>query len=208
MRDLDLPRGEERELVVDRDRVHELNGEDLERRADRGRPGRARHTRGAVRRHDPAHRISRGLPHQRQTSLPPCVVLLFGLSVKTPWQWLRGVVQGGAEAPGRLAAAFRACGNPAPGRWATERWVRPACHNTAKGQQPTIAAKPLYRLGFRLRTFRRIGRTLSQMPRTRGAYMFKRNCSVKVVSLTFTSWNQIAGWLRRLEGSESPREPW
>ena len=28
MRDLDLPRGEERELVVDRDRVHELNGED------------------------------------------------------------------------------------------------------------------------------------------------------------------------------------
>jgi len=28
MRDLDLPRGEERELVVDRNRVHELNGED------------------------------------------------------------------------------------------------------------------------------------------------------------------------------------
>lgn len=28
MRDLDLPRGEERELVVDRDRVYELNGED------------------------------------------------------------------------------------------------------------------------------------------------------------------------------------
>jgi hypothetical protein len=27
MRDLDLPRGEERELVVDRDRVYELNGE-------------------------------------------------------------------------------------------------------------------------------------------------------------------------------------
>src|SRR5262245_30478415 len=26
--DLDLPRGEERELVVDRDRVYELNGED------------------------------------------------------------------------------------------------------------------------------------------------------------------------------------
>jgi hypothetical protein len=28
MRDLDLPRGDERELVVDRDRVYELNGED------------------------------------------------------------------------------------------------------------------------------------------------------------------------------------
>lgn len=28
MRDLDLPCGEERELVVDRDRVYELNGED------------------------------------------------------------------------------------------------------------------------------------------------------------------------------------
>ena len=28
MRDLDLPRGEERELVVHRDRVHELDGED------------------------------------------------------------------------------------------------------------------------------------------------------------------------------------
>ena len=27
MRDLDLPRGEERELVVDRDRVYELDGE-------------------------------------------------------------------------------------------------------------------------------------------------------------------------------------
>lgn len=28
MHDLDLPRGEERKLVVDRDRVYELNGED------------------------------------------------------------------------------------------------------------------------------------------------------------------------------------
>ncbi|HEX6599261.1 MAG TPA: hypothetical protein VF034_08045, partial [Gemmatimonadaceae bacterium] len=28
MEDLDLPRGDERELVVDRDRVYELNGED------------------------------------------------------------------------------------------------------------------------------------------------------------------------------------
>jgi hypothetical protein len=28
MHDLDLPRGDERELVVDRDRVYELNGED------------------------------------------------------------------------------------------------------------------------------------------------------------------------------------
>jgi hypothetical protein len=28
MHDLDLPRGEERELVIDRDRVYELNGED------------------------------------------------------------------------------------------------------------------------------------------------------------------------------------
>ena len=28
MHDLDLPRGEERELVVDRDRVYELNGDD------------------------------------------------------------------------------------------------------------------------------------------------------------------------------------
>ena len=29
MRDLDLPRGEEREVVVHRDRVHELYGEDI-----------------------------------------------------------------------------------------------------------------------------------------------------------------------------------
>ena len=28
MHDLDLPRGEERELVIDRDRVYELNGDD------------------------------------------------------------------------------------------------------------------------------------------------------------------------------------
>jgi hypothetical protein len=28
MRDLDLPRGDERELVVDRDRIYELDGED------------------------------------------------------------------------------------------------------------------------------------------------------------------------------------
>ena len=28
MQDLDLPRGEERELVIDRNRVYELNGED------------------------------------------------------------------------------------------------------------------------------------------------------------------------------------
>jgi hypothetical protein len=35
-------------------------------------------------------------------------VMVFGLSVKTPWQLLRGLVQGSAEAPGRLAAAFRA----------------------------------------------------------------------------------------------------
>jgi hypothetical protein len=41
-------------------------------------------------------------------------VLLFGLSVKTPWQLLRGAVQGSAWAPGRFAAAFSAwsCGNP------------------------------------------------------------------------------------------------
>ena len=31
MRDLDLPRGEERELVVVRDRVYELDGEDRRR---------------------------------------------------------------------------------------------------------------------------------------------------------------------------------
>jgi hypothetical protein len=35
-------------------------------------------------------------------------LLLFGLSVKTPWQSLRGVVHGGAEVPGRFAAAFSA----------------------------------------------------------------------------------------------------
>lgn len=53
-------------------------------------------------------------------------MLLFGLSVKTPWQLLRGVVQGGAEVPGRCAAAFRAWsyGNPRLGAIkAIERWV-------------------------------------------------------------------------------------
>ena len=35
MHDLDLPRGEERELVVDRDRAYELNGEDSLRRPRR-----------------------------------------------------------------------------------------------------------------------------------------------------------------------------
>ena len=71
-------------------------------------------TRAAIRRHDPARRIRVDHPIERQTSLPPCLVLLFGLSVKTPWQFLRGVVQGSAWAPGRFAATFRAwsCGNP------------------------------------------------------------------------------------------------
>jgi hypothetical protein len=35
-------------------------------------------------------------------------VLPFGLSVKTPWQFLRGVIQGSAWAPERVAAAFSA----------------------------------------------------------------------------------------------------
>ena len=35
-------------------------------------------------------------------------VLLFGLSVKTPWQSLREVIQGSAEAPARAVAAFSA----------------------------------------------------------------------------------------------------
>jgi hypothetical protein len=35
-------------------------------------------------------------------------VALVGLSVKTPWQYLRGAVQGSTEAPGRVAAAINA----------------------------------------------------------------------------------------------------
>ena len=49
--------------------------------------------------------------------------------MKTPWQWLRGVVQQATEAPGCVAVAFRAwsCGNPGSGPLgATERWVRSA----------------------------------------------------------------------------------
>jgi len=43
-------------------------------------------------------------------------MLLLWLSVKTPWQWLRGVVQGSAEAPRRFAATFRAWSRD-PGSW-------------------------------------------------------------------------------------------
>jgi hypothetical protein len=83
-------------------------------RADRGRPGRARRTRAADRRRDPVHRTGADHPTERQTSPLLAWVLLFGLSVKTPWQFLRGLVQGSVEAPGRVAAAFSAwsCGNP------------------------------------------------------------------------------------------------
>jgi hypothetical protein len=58
-------------------------------------------------------------------------VLLFGSSVKTPWQLLRGVVQESAEAPGRMAAAFSVrgrVGNPTRGRWG-DRAVGLARHN-------------------------------------------------------------------------------
>jgi hypothetical protein len=51
--------------------------------------------------------FTRITPIECQTSPLLAWVLLFGLSVKTPWQFLRGLVQGGAEAPGRFAAAFR-----------------------------------------------------------------------------------------------------
>jgi hypothetical protein len=41
MRDLDLPRGDERELVLDGDRVYELDGEDIMAFAERsGWPNR------------------------------------------------------------------------------------------------------------------------------------------------------------------------
>jgi hypothetical protein len=64
-------------------------------------------------------------------------VLLFGLSVKTPWQFLRGAVQGSAEAPGHLAAAFRSVVvlnfGLGPLR-ATERGLGPPCFNTATDQ--------------------------------------------------------------------------
>ena len=56
-------------------------------------------------------------------------VLLFGLSVKTPWQLLRGVVQGGAEAPGRVRRGVQGVvvWEPRLGAaGATERWVRSA----------------------------------------------------------------------------------
>jgi hypothetical protein len=60
-------------------------------------------------------------------------MLLAGSSVKTPRQGLRGVIQGSAEAPGRIAAAFRrvVCANLARRR-SGERAV-PACISTCDG---------------------------------------------------------------------------
>ena len=66
----------------------------------------------------PARRIRADHPIEHRTSLTSVAcVLLFELSVKTPWQLLPGVVQGGTEVPGRFAAAFRAQspGNPGSG---------------------------------------------------------------------------------------------
>ena len=56
--------------------------------------------------------------------------------MKTPWRLLRGVIQEGAE---RRGVAPRRSGRgllePLLGAAeATERWVRPACLNTATGQ--------------------------------------------------------------------------
>lgn len=51
-------------------------------------------------------------------------MLLFGLSVKTPWQCLQGAIQGSAEAPGRFAATISAwsVGTVLGAVEATERW--------------------------------------------------------------------------------------
>ena len=59
--------------------------------------------------------------------------------MKTPRQWLRGVIQGGAETPGRVAAAFSAwsCGNLGSGPLGIAPWIQPAWSKDATGQQPT-----------------------------------------------------------------------
>jgi hypothetical protein len=93
------------------------------RRADRGRRGRARRTPA------PARAISLAVfapitPSNVRHRPLLAWVLLFGLSVKTPRQSLREVIQGSGEAPGRCAAAFSAwsCGN-----LGLRPLVRPSC---------------------------------------------------------------------------------
>ena len=48
------------------------------------------------------------ITHRASDVAPSLLGALRGLSVKTPWQLLRGVVQESAEAPGRVAAAVSA----------------------------------------------------------------------------------------------------
>src|SRR5205823_2949546 len=74
MRDLDLPRGDERELVVDRDRVYELDGEDSRTLAVVGAfrdvpSGRGPSSRRAPRPRD-STRHSRARPEARIPGVP------------------------------------------------------------------------------------------------------------------------------------------
>jgi hypothetical protein len=78
-------------------------------RGRRDRLGPARRKCGGGHLRDPGRRSRVDRSIERQAwALLRAQLAPVGWSVKTPWQCLRGVVQGSAEAPGRVAAAVSA----------------------------------------------------------------------------------------------------
>jgi hypothetical protein len=85
-------------------------------------------------------RPSRGSAASSVGHRPLLAWLLLGLPVKAPWQFLRGVVQGGAEGPGvspRRSGRGRV-GIPVRSVLRAERWIQPACVNDATAHRRTI----------------------------------------------------------------------
>jgi hypothetical protein len=64
-------------------------------------------TRAGARRCGPTPRTRADRPIERQTSPSPCLLVLSGLSVKTPWQWCEGPFRRACNAR-RVAVAWRA----------------------------------------------------------------------------------------------------
>ena len=85
----DLHAAQQTIVILDRD-----TGEIVERTLPHDGTG------AAVRHRDPAPRSRADHPIKRRTSPLLARVPAMWVTVKTPWQLLRGMIQGGAEAPG------------------------------------------------------------------------------------------------------------